>query len=104
MAFWGGRRIDVCKIELVQRDVHEHRLYWQTVVSPNGSAIFDDGVLTFTDLGSGRTRVGVRGRQLFTLPDTWAGLDLAGWPEVRNPLLGRPTAILGDVRQFRGLL
>ena len=43
LAFWGGKPIDVCKIELVQRDAHEHRLYWRTVASLNGSATFDDG-------------------------------------------------------------
>ena len=29
----------------------------------------------------------VRGRQLFALPPTWAGIDLAAVPELRNPLL-----------------
>ena len=87
LAFWGGKPIDVCKIELVQRDAHEHRLYWRTVASLNGSATFDDGVLAFTDLGAGRIRVAVRGRQLFTLPDTWAGFDVTSMPELRDPLL-----------------
>ncbi|WP_344813845.1 DUF362 domain-containing protein [Microlunatus aurantiacus] len=87
LAFWGGKPIDVCKIELVQRDAHAHRLYWRTVASLNGSATFDDGVLAFTDLGAGRIRVAVRGRQLFTLPDAWAGFDVTSMPELRDPLL-----------------
>ncbi|HEY5248993.1 MAG TPA: hypothetical protein VIJ15_11170, partial [Dermatophilaceae bacterium] len=90
LALWGGEPIDVCKIELVQRDTGEHRLTWRTVDSPNGSATWDDGSLTFTDLGDGGTRVTVRGRQLFTLPRSWAGLgqdvfDLL--PELKTPLV-----------------
>ena len=87
LALWGGQPIDVCKIELVQRDSREHRLLWRTLSSPNGSATYDDGTLTFSDLGDGVTRLTVRGRQLFTLPPTWQVVDLADVPEVRNPLL-----------------
>ena len=86
LAAWGGEPIDVCKIELVERSADRHRLTWRTVSSPNGSAEFDDGSLTFTRTRSG-TLVAVRGRQLFALPATWAGIDLAAVPELRNPLL-----------------
>jgi hypothetical protein len=90
LAWWGGPPIDVCKLELVERGPDRHRLTWRTVSSPNGSATYDDGSLTFTRAGTGdagRTRVVVRGRQLFSLPPAWAGVDLAALPEVRNPLL-----------------
>ena len=87
LALSGGEPIDVCKIELVQRGPREQRLLWQTVGSPNDSATFDDGTLTFADVGNGLTRVTVRGRQLFALPSSWGALDLAAVPEVRNPLL-----------------
>jgi hypothetical protein len=60
LAIWGGEPIDVCKIELVQRSADEHRLLWRTVNSLNGSATWDDGSLTFTDLGTDGTRVTVR--------------------------------------------
>lgn len=86
LAAWGGEPIDVCKVELVERSADRHRLTWRTVSSPNGSAEFDDGSLTFTRTPSG-TLVVVRGRQLFALPPTWAGIDLAAVPELRNPLL-----------------
>jgi hypothetical protein len=86
LAAWGGDPIDVCKIELVERSADWHRLTWRTVHSPNGSAEFDDGSLTFTRTGT-LTRVVVRGRQLFALPTAWAGVDLASLPELRNPLL-----------------
>ena len=86
LAAWGGEPIDVCKIELVERSGDRHRLTWRTVYSPNGSAEFDDGSLTFTRTPSG-THAVVRGRQLFALPAAWAGVDLAAVPELRNPLL-----------------
>ncbi len=86
LAAWGGEPIDVCKIELVERRRDEHRLLWRTVRSPNGSAAYDDGSLTFTRTGTG-TLATVRGRQLFTLPPVWQELDLTLVPEVRSPLL-----------------
>jgi hypothetical protein len=87
LAIWGGEPIDVCKIELVQRSATEHRLLWRTVNSLNGSAKWDDGSLTFTDLGANSTRVTVRGRQLFTLPPAWSGIDLDLVPELKTPLV-----------------
>jgi len=87
LAIWGGVPIDVCKIELVQRSATEHRLLWRTVDSLNESATWDDGILTFTDLGAGRTRVTVRGRQLFTVPKSWSGVDLDLVPELKAPLV-----------------
>jgi hypothetical protein len=87
LAIWGGEPIDVCKIELVQRSATEHRLLWKTIDSLNGSARWDDGSLTFTDLGSHGTRVTVRGRQLFTLPAAWSGVDLDLVPEMKTPLV-----------------
>ncbi len=87
LAIWGGEPIDVCKIELVQRGADEHCLLWRTVDSLNGSATWDDGSLTFTDLGRGGTRVTVRGRQLFTLPPAWSGVDLDLLPELKAPLV-----------------
>jgi hypothetical protein len=86
VAAWGGAAIDVGKIELVERRPDEHRLTWRTVLSPNGSATYDDGLLSFRRTAGG-TRVTVRGRQLFALPPAWAAVDLDAWPEVRTPLL-----------------
>ncbi|HEX2705337.1 MAG TPA: hypothetical protein VHM65_06230, partial [Candidatus Lustribacter sp.] len=84
---WGGLPIDVCKIELVERDPGRHRLSWRTVRSPNGSATYDDGSLTFEDTGRGTTVLRVAGRQLFALPAAWSAEGLALVPEVREPLV-----------------
>jgi hypothetical protein len=87
LAAWGGEPIDVCKLEIVERQPGRERLLWRTVLSPNGSAVHDDGSLTFEERRPGRTLVTVRGRQLFTLPPAWSGVDLGLVPELRDPLL-----------------
>lgn len=86
LAAWGGRPIDVCKIELVEKRADQHRLTWRTVHSPNDSAAYDDGSLTFTRTGGG-VLVRVFGRQQFALPPAWAGVDLDLWPLLRDPAL-----------------
>jgi hypothetical protein len=91
VAAWGGEPIDVCKIELVERGPDRHRLLWRTVRSPNGSAVHDDGTLTFertdtADAADG-TVVTIRGRQLFTLPPVLDAVDLPSLPELHVPLL-----------------
>lgn len=90
LAAWDGPPIDVCKIELVERGPDRHRLLWRTIKSPNDSATYDDGTLTFERSLTGEqpgTVVTIRGRQLFTLPPAWSTVDLATFPEVRDPLL-----------------
>ena len=86
LALWGGLPIDVCKIELVEYHEELHRLSWRTVGSPNGSATFDDGSLTFAAEGDS-TRVTVVGRQLFTLPPFWQAVDLDRFPDIKAPLV-----------------
>ena len=86
LAFWGGLPIDVCKIELVEYADDHHRLSWRTVMSPNGSATYDDGSLTFAAEGD-CTRVTVLGRQLFTLPPFWQAVDLDRFPDLKAPLV-----------------
>jgi len=80
LAGWGQRPIDVLKVELVERTPTEHRLHWRTIASPNGSARSDDGTLTITDAGAGRTLLSVTGRQEFTLPPGVSQESLAAVP------------------------
>jgi hypothetical protein len=87
LAFWGGKTIDVCKIELVQHEAGRHRLYWRTIASPNDSAVYDDGVLTFADTGDDRTRITISGRQQFRLPLFWQVVDLDRYPAIKNELV-----------------
>lgn len=87
LAFWGGKPIDVCKIELVEYHTDHCRLSWRTVLSPNDSALYDDGMLVFADNGDGRTRITISGRQHFRLPPFWEAVDLDRYPDVKNPLV-----------------
>jgi hypothetical protein len=87
LAYWGGKPIDVCKIELVSYDGGQHRLYWKTIASPNDSADYDDGVLSFTDSGDHRTRITISGRQQFRLPLFWQAVNLDQYPAIKNQLV-----------------
>lgn len=87
LAFWGGKVIDVCKIELVEYRPEHCRLSWRTVLSPNDSAAYDDGELIFADNGDHTTRVTISGRQQFRLPPFWEVVDLDRYPELKAPLV-----------------
>ena len=82
----GGKPIDVGKIEVVEYREGSHRLYWKTIASENGSATFDDGIISF-DRSSRGTAVTIFGRQLFVLPPLWQAIDLVLDPEVRGKLV-----------------
>lgn len=86
LAFSGGDVIDVCKLEALRYADGESTIAWQTVRSPNGSAVHDDGAVTFRDVGSGRTLVRVYGLQEFTLPPFWETVDLRRYPAVHDAL------------------
>ncbi|MEW1654097.1 DUF362 domain-containing protein [Streptomyces sp. NPDC093707] len=87
MAFYGGEPIDVCKLESIRRTPDMQRIAWRTVRSPNGSAEYDDGSVTFRAADGGRrTRITIRVRQRFTLPLVWQAIRPDNWPQLRDPL------------------
>lgn len=86
LVLWGGEPIDVGKIELADYDDQRHRMAWKTVVSENGSAVHDDGVVTFEPTDGG-TRVTILGRQQFALPPALAALDLSLVPRLEEQLV-----------------
>lgn len=86
LALAQGKPIDVAKLEVVTRDDASQRMYWKTVESPNGSAVHDDGVVTFARVPDG-TRVTIVGRQHFVLPPVWQALDRALPPEIKTHLV-----------------
>jgi uncharacterized protein (DUF362 family) len=86
LAFAGGKEIDVSKIESVHYGGARQRMYWKTVKSENGSAVFDDGIVTFQGKGA-FTRVTIFGRQLFVLPPFWEQLNLDLYPELKSRLV-----------------
>ncbi|MBB4860620.1 hypothetical protein HNO88_003964 [Novosphingobium chloroacetimidivorans] len=85
LALYGGKPIDVSKIEVVSYAADEHRLTWKTLNSSNGSAEADDGFVSFARSDFG-TQVTIVGKQLFTLPPVWQMFDLSLWPAVEEPL------------------
>src|SRR5687768_4109694 len=87
LAFSGGDVIDVCKLEVICYQDDWRRIAWRTIHSPNGSAVHDDGTVTYERLGRDRTQVTVRGLQEFTLPPFWAALDPWLAPAVKDALV-----------------
>jgi hypothetical protein len=86
VALYGGKPIDVSKIETVRYEPDAHRLYWTTILSSNGSATADDGVAFFERDGAG-TRVTIAGKQRFTLPPALRLFDPALLPDLEAALV-----------------
>jgi hypothetical protein len=87
IAFSGGAFIDVCKLEVIRYTDDSQRIAWRTVFSPNDSAVYDDGTVTFERRGDNQTRVTVRGLQQFTLPPFWAAAEPWLAPAVKDNLV-----------------
>ena len=87
LAFSGGAFIDVCKLEVVRYADDWQRIAWQTMHSPNGSAVHDDGTVTFERAGETQTKVTVCGLQQFTLPPFWTALEPWLAPAVKDALV-----------------
>jgi hypothetical protein len=85
-ALGGGVTIDVTKIELVDYAPQRQRMFWKTVKSANGSALADDGIVTFEALGAD-TLVTIWGRQHFVLPPLWAAIDRELTPAMKKTLV-----------------
>ncbi|MBW3579199.1 MAG: DUF362 domain-containing protein [Actinobacteria bacterium] len=81
-----GQPIDVIKLEHASYTDDVHRMCWKTISSPNGSAVHDDGIVTFARVDGG-TRVTIAGRQQFVLPPLWRTVDLRLVPELEEHLV-----------------
>ncbi|MET0577881.1 MAG: hypothetical protein ABW122_04430, partial [Ilumatobacteraceae bacterium] len=86
VALWGGMPIDVSKIEIATHGADSCTLYWKTIASANGSAIADDGKVTFTKSTVG-TAVIIVGRQQFVLPQALAFVEQHLDPTLRDRLV-----------------
>jgi hypothetical protein len=76
MALSNGKPIDVMKIECAEYSTVRHTLYWRLVKSENGSAAYDDALVSFEKTGEGLTRATIFGRQEFSIPSLWSFVDL----------------------------
>jgi len=86
LVLYQGDVIDVTKLEYATYGSDEQRMFWKTIKSENGSARFDDGIVTFTRADAA-TRVSICGRQLFTLPPFWQVVNLDLAPELKSILV-----------------
>ena len=86
LVLYQGDVIDVTKLEYAIYGADEQRMFWKTIKSENGSARYDDGIVTFARVG-GATRISICGRQLFTLPPFWQAVNLDLTPELKTILV-----------------
>jgi len=86
LVLYQGKPIDVSKIEVCDYTEDMHRMCWKTVASENGSAVYDDGMVTFARSEQG-TLVRIVGRQLFTLPPFWQFFDVSLTPSLKASLV-----------------
>jgi uncharacterized protein (DUF362 family) len=84
---FGGVPIDVGKLEVVRYQADQQQIFWRTVVSANGSAEFDDGIITFARTAADQTAVTIVARQKFALPPALDVLHLERFPQVKDALV-----------------
>lgn len=87
MVVFGGRPIDVCKIEVIRYKAKQQTICWKTVKSLNDSADFDDGLVTFSPVKKGITEIKIVARQKFALPLFWQVFDIDYVPKVKDALV-----------------
>lgn len=86
MILFGGKYIDVGKIESIDYAPDRQRICWRTVTSANQSAEYDDGVVTF-ERDPGGTRITIVARQKFALPLFWQAFPLDQLPQFKDSLV-----------------
>ncbi len=83
---FGGREIDVEKVEILTYEEDRQTICWRTVRSPNDSADSDDGLVSFTRTPAGQVTVRIFARQRFTLPPAVASARVDRWPQLHGEL------------------
>ncbi|MGI8581487.1 MAG: DUF362 domain-containing protein [Chitinophagaceae bacterium] len=87
MVMFGGKPIDVCKIEVIRYTANSQTILWRTVSSPNQSAEFDDGLVSFTARQKGITEIKIVARQKFALPIFWQVVNMDYLPVMKDALV-----------------
>lgn len=86
MTFFGGKYIDVGKLEIIRYQKNKQVIFWRTVNSSNDSAEFDDGLVEFSNTKNG-TLVTIVARQKFALPLFWQAMNMDYFPEVKDRMV-----------------
>jgi len=80
-AFMLKENLDVYKLETIEHSADEQRVWMVTVFSPNGSAVCDDGYMSFSRTADGAsTTVAFLACQNFPIPPLMALARLDRWP------------------------
>ena len=87
MVMFGGKPIDVCKIEVMRYTEDSQTILWRTVSSLNQSAEFDDGLVSFTAKQQGITEIKIVARQKFALPIFWQVFNMDYLPVMKDALV-----------------
>ncbi|MEI9807301.1 MAG: DUF362 domain-containing protein [Bacteroidota bacterium] len=87
MTLFGGKPIDVCKIEVLRYTSKSRAIYWRTVKSINQSADFDDGMVSFSAVQKGITEIKIVARQKFGLPLFWKVINIDYVPKVKDAMV-----------------
>ncbi|GHG50153.1 hypothetical protein [Streptomyces griseocarneus] len=86
LALSGADVLDVCKLETIDYGPDEQLLRWRQVHSANGSALQDDGSVSFARTTDG-TGVTICAYQQFALPPLWQAITPVLWSAVRRALV-----------------
>ncbi|MGW6687028.1 hypothetical protein [Streptomyces sp. NPDC054961] len=86
LALSGADVLDVCKLETIDYGPAEQLLRWRQVHSANGSALQDDGSVSFARTPGG-TKVTICAYQQFVLPPLWRAITPVLWSGVRRALV-----------------
>ncbi len=87
MVVFGGKPIDVCKIEIIRHNPANQSILWRTVKSLNQSAEFDDGLVSFSAKQKGITEIKIVARQKFALPLFWQVFNMDYLPAMKDALV-----------------
>ncbi|MBV7335256.1 DUF362 domain-containing protein [Chloroflexi bacterium TSY] len=91
LVLYEGQVIDVTKLEYIIYEQDAHQIFWKTVNSENDSAVYDDGIVTFSRIDvegeEDETQVTIFGRQLFNLPPFWQMINLDLYPPLKDFLV-----------------
>jgi|ERR1017187_1393942 uncharacterized protein (DUF362 family) len=87
IGLFGGQHIDVGKLEYIEYGKGVQKIFWRAIRSSNGSAEFDDGIVTFAAEEKDQTRVTIVARQKFALPLFWQAINMDLTPKIKNALV-----------------
>lgn len=87
IVLFGGEAIDVGKLDVIRYEEDRQQIFWRTVTSANGSAEYDDGIVTFARAPGDHTTITIVARQKFARPPAIEALRLDRFPQLEDTLV-----------------